>query len=541
MGPQISAKQRERVLGLIETGVDEGARLVLGGGEPAHLRQGLVRRADAVRRRRQLDDDRAAGDLRPGARRHPVRGRRRRGADRQRQPVRPVRHGHLRRRGACARRSPGGSAPARWPSTAASGTAPTRRSAATRPVASAARTATRASSSTSRRSPTAARSGRSSMPETALEAHAAAARGRRRGTRPFWTGGEDGELRLPKCTACGHLLHPSQRGVPDVPERRPRRGSRSSGNGDGHRRAPSTTRCSCRASPRRTSIAVVALDDAPRCPADDQPGRRRPRTTCASASASRSSSTSRTASGSRCSRPIDERRRRRSPTSCRRRSSSPGRRCRPERFEHKVAITGIGMSRDRPAADAPAGQPHRRGVQGRGRRRRARRSSDIDGLATWPGRDGAAPAASPRAASRSSRKRSASTRPGTTAASRPPAQTGAIVNAMLAVAQRPVPARAVLPHGLGGHATPSCCAPGGLPLPKGGAVGGDFQWRIPFGAASAAQLDRDAGVAVLRTSSARTARRSAGSRSTPARNAALNPAAVYTRSDDDGRLPDRRG
>jgi aldehyde dehydrogenase (NAD+) len=40
MGPLISEKQRERVLGLIDTGVKEGARLVLGGGRPAHLPKG---------------------------------------------------------------------------------------------------------------------------------------------------------------------------------------------------------------------------------------------------------------------------------------------------------------------------------------------------------------------------------------------------------------------------------------------------------------------------------------------------------------------
>ena len=39
-GPQISAKQRERVLGYIEKGVDEGARLVMGGGRPEHLEKG---------------------------------------------------------------------------------------------------------------------------------------------------------------------------------------------------------------------------------------------------------------------------------------------------------------------------------------------------------------------------------------------------------------------------------------------------------------------------------------------------------------------
>jgi aldehyde dehydrogenase (NAD+) len=39
-GPQISAKQRERVLGYIEKGVAEGATLALGGGRPAHLEKG---------------------------------------------------------------------------------------------------------------------------------------------------------------------------------------------------------------------------------------------------------------------------------------------------------------------------------------------------------------------------------------------------------------------------------------------------------------------------------------------------------------------
>src|SRR5262245_44768259 len=40
MGPLVSARQRERVLGYIEKGKAEGARLVLGGGRPAHLDRG---------------------------------------------------------------------------------------------------------------------------------------------------------------------------------------------------------------------------------------------------------------------------------------------------------------------------------------------------------------------------------------------------------------------------------------------------------------------------------------------------------------------
>ncbi len=40
MGPVVSAKQRERVLGYIESGRSEGARVVTGGGIPAHLPKG---------------------------------------------------------------------------------------------------------------------------------------------------------------------------------------------------------------------------------------------------------------------------------------------------------------------------------------------------------------------------------------------------------------------------------------------------------------------------------------------------------------------
>ncbi len=41
MGPLVSAKQRDRVLGYIEKGVSEGARLLVGGGRPAHLEKGF--------------------------------------------------------------------------------------------------------------------------------------------------------------------------------------------------------------------------------------------------------------------------------------------------------------------------------------------------------------------------------------------------------------------------------------------------------------------------------------------------------------------
>lgn len=41
MGPLISAKQRDRVLSYIEKGKQEGARLLMGGGKPAHLKKGF--------------------------------------------------------------------------------------------------------------------------------------------------------------------------------------------------------------------------------------------------------------------------------------------------------------------------------------------------------------------------------------------------------------------------------------------------------------------------------------------------------------------
>ena len=40
MGPLINKRQQERVLGYIERGRQEGARVLLGGGRPAHLPQG---------------------------------------------------------------------------------------------------------------------------------------------------------------------------------------------------------------------------------------------------------------------------------------------------------------------------------------------------------------------------------------------------------------------------------------------------------------------------------------------------------------------
>jgi aldehyde dehydrogenase (NAD+) len=41
MGPLVSKRQQERVLGYIEKGKQEGARVVVGGGKPAHLEKGF--------------------------------------------------------------------------------------------------------------------------------------------------------------------------------------------------------------------------------------------------------------------------------------------------------------------------------------------------------------------------------------------------------------------------------------------------------------------------------------------------------------------
>ena len=65
-GPLISAKQRDRVMGYIEKGKAEGARLVRRR-RPRPPPQGLLRRAHPVRRRRPQGHHRPGGDLRPRA------------------------------------------------------------------------------------------------------------------------------------------------------------------------------------------------------------------------------------------------------------------------------------------------------------------------------------------------------------------------------------------------------------------------------------------------------------------------------------------
>ena len=91
MGPLISAKQRDRVTGLHRRRASRRGPPWPSAAAARGPAQGVLRRAHPVHRRRQLDDHRPGGDLRPGAGGHPLRGRRRRRAHRQRQRLRAER------------------------------------------------------------------------------------------------------------------------------------------------------------------------------------------------------------------------------------------------------------------------------------------------------------------------------------------------------------------------------------------------------------------------------------------------------------------
>src|SRR4051794_19781432 len=100
---------------------------------------------------------------------------------------------------------------------AASGTAPSRLSVVTRPVVWAGRTVSRASSNTLRPRPSPDRWRR---PPDSYSVSDVRTEGRQDDvvrplpvvggwSAPFWTGGAETELRLPRCTDCKALLHPS--------------------------------------------------------------------------------------------------------------------------------------------------------------------------------------------------------------------------------------------------------------------------------------------------------------------------------------------
>ena len=68
IGPVASKAQFDKIQGLIQKGIDEGATVVVGGtGPPGWPRHRLLRQADGLRQRHQRHDDRARGDLRAGA------------------------------------------------------------------------------------------------------------------------------------------------------------------------------------------------------------------------------------------------------------------------------------------------------------------------------------------------------------------------------------------------------------------------------------------------------------------------------------------
>ncbi len=69
IGPVASKAQFDKIQGLLQKGIDEGATVVVGGpGRPGRaLGTRLLRQAHGVRRRHQRHDDRARGDLRAGA------------------------------------------------------------------------------------------------------------------------------------------------------------------------------------------------------------------------------------------------------------------------------------------------------------------------------------------------------------------------------------------------------------------------------------------------------------------------------------------
>ena len=73
LGPLASKAQLTRVLGYIETGRKEGARLVCGGGRPPGMKKGWYVQPTIFDQVPNSATDRAGGDLRPRAHRDPLR------------------------------------------------------------------------------------------------------------------------------------------------------------------------------------------------------------------------------------------------------------------------------------------------------------------------------------------------------------------------------------------------------------------------------------------------------------------------------------
>ena len=100
LGPLVSSVQRDRVRGYINKGIEEGAKLVIGGAAaPEGLEKGFFVQPTVFSEVTPDHDHRPGGDLRPGPLHHPLRHRGRGHRDRQRHPLRPVRRGVERRPG----------------------------------------------------------------------------------------------------------------------------------------------------------------------------------------------------------------------------------------------------------------------------------------------------------------------------------------------------------------------------------------------------------------------------------------------------------
>ncbi len=65
MGPLVTREDQKRVLGMIDKGRQEGAKLEFGGGAPAGTEGRRLRQSHALHRREERHDDRAPGNLRP--------------------------------------------------------------------------------------------------------------------------------------------------------------------------------------------------------------------------------------------------------------------------------------------------------------------------------------------------------------------------------------------------------------------------------------------------------------------------------------------
>jgi len=92
--PMVTQEQQKRVLGYIEAGQADGAKLAMGGAIPTGFQQGNYVSPTLFTRREVVDEDRPGGDLRPGGGGDPVQGRGRCDPHRQRFDLRAGRQHH---------------------------------------------------------------------------------------------------------------------------------------------------------------------------------------------------------------------------------------------------------------------------------------------------------------------------------------------------------------------------------------------------------------------------------------------------------------